>query len=96
MDLLRWMQQWDMVPEKGEVVLCAVSGGRDSMCLLHYLHSIAPACGFTVAAGHFNHQMRADADADPHAHPGADPDAHSLSDPHAFPVAYPRAHARGI
>ena len=64
MDLLRWMQQWDMVPEKGEVVLCAVSGGRDSMCLLHYLHSLAPAYGFTVAAGHFNHQMRAEADAD--------------------------------
>ena len=64
MDLLRWMQQWDMLPEKGEVVLCAVSGGRDSMCLLHYLHSIAPDCGFTVAAGHFNHQMRAEADAD--------------------------------
>ena len=64
MDLLRWMQQWDMVPEKGEVVLCAVSGGRDSMCLLHYLHSLAPAYGFTVAAGHFNHQMRPEADAD--------------------------------
>lgn len=64
MDLLRWMQQWDMLPEKGEVVLCAVSGGRDSMCLLHYLHSLAPAYGFTVAAGHFNHQMRAEADAD--------------------------------
>ena len=64
MDLLRWMQQWDMLPEEGEVVLCAVSGGRDSMCLLHYLHSIAPDCGFTVAAGHFNHQMRHEADAD--------------------------------
>ena len=64
MDLLRWMQQWDMLPEKGEVVLCAVSGGRDSMCLLHYLHSLAPAYGFTVAAGHFNHQMRAEADVD--------------------------------
>ena len=64
MDLLRWMQQWDMVPEKGEVILCAVSGGRDSMCLLHYLHSLAPAYGFTVAAGHFNHQMRPEADAD--------------------------------
>lgn len=64
MDLLRWMHQWDMLPEKGGVVLCAVSGGRDSMCLLHYLHSIAPACGFTVAAGHFNHQMRAEASSD--------------------------------
>lgn len=64
MDLLRWMHQWDMLPEQDGVVLCAVSGGRDSMCLLHYLHSIAPDCGFTVAAGHFNHQMRAEADSD--------------------------------
>lgn len=64
MDLLRWMHQWDMLPEQGGVVLCAVSGGRDSMCLLHYLHSIAPDCGFTVAAGHFNHQMRPEADSD--------------------------------
>ncbi len=64
MDLLRWMHRWDMLPEQGGVVLCAVSGGRDSMCLLHYLHSIAPACGFTVAAGHFNHQMRDEADSD--------------------------------
>lgn len=64
MDLLRWMHQWDMLPEKGGVILCAVSGGRDSMCLLHYLHSIAPDYGFTVAAGHFNHQMRDEADSD--------------------------------
>lgn len=64
MDLLQWMGWWDMLPEKGGVILCAVSGGRDSMCLLHYLHSIALSCGFTVAAGHFNHQMRDEADAD--------------------------------
>ena len=64
MDLLRWMHQWDMLPEKGGTVLCAVSGGRDSMCLLHYLCCLAPDCGFTVAAGHFNHQMRGQADAD--------------------------------
>lgn len=64
MDLLRWMQQWNMLPEAGGTVLCAVSGGRDSMCLLHYLHAVGPDCGFTVAAGHFNHQMRGQADAD--------------------------------
>ena len=64
MDLLRWMHQWDMLPEENGVILCAVSGGRDSMCLLHYLYCLAPRCGFTVAAGHFNHQMRGQADAD--------------------------------
>jgi len=37
MDLVPFMQRWGMLPEKGETILCAVSGGRDSICLLHYL-----------------------------------------------------------
>ena len=61
MDLLPWMERWGMLPPKGGVLLCAVSGGRDSVCLLHYLAAIAPQRGFTVAAGHLNHQMRPDA-----------------------------------
>lgn len=64
MNLLPYMKQWHMLPPAGGIVLCAVSGGRDSMCLLHYLHSVAPACGFTVAAGHLNHGMRPEADSD--------------------------------
>lgn len=35
-------------------VLCAVSGGLDSMCLLHYLR----AQGYDVACAHFDHQLR--------------------------------------
>ena len=42
MDLLPWMERWGMLPPKGGVLLCAVSGGRDSVCLLHYLAAIAP------------------------------------------------------
>ena len=61
MDLLPWMERWGMLPPKGGVLLCAVSGGRDSVCLLHYLAAIAPQRGFTVAAGHLNHQMRPEA-----------------------------------
>ena len=34
MDLTPWMARWHMLPEKGGVILCAVSGGRDSICLL--------------------------------------------------------------
>ena len=64
MDLLAWMEQWHMLPEKGGVILCAVSGGRDSVCLLHYLHSISAQCGFSVAAGHYNHHMRPTAQRD--------------------------------
>lgn len=64
MNLLPFMKQWQMLPHGGGIVLCAVSGGRDSMCLLHYLHSVAHECGFAVAAGHFNHRMRPEADSD--------------------------------
>lgn len=39
----------------GGRVLCAVSGGLDSMCLLHFAAGLK---GFSVAAAHFNHQLR--------------------------------------
>ena len=46
----------------GGRVLCAVSGGLDSMCLVDYM---SRAAGFTVAAAHFHHGLRgAEADRD--------------------------------
>ncbi len=48
----------------GGRVLCAVSGGLDSMCLLHYLDTWGRANGFTPAAAHFHHRLREAADAD--------------------------------
>ena len=39
----------------GGRVLCAVSGGLDSMCLIHFM---AGQPGFETAAAHFNHQLR--------------------------------------
>ena len=44
-------RQWDMLPE-GALVLCAVSGGRDSMALLHLLCAMSGRGGFSVAAAH--------------------------------------------
>ena len=53
-------KRYAMLPDGG-VVLVAVSGGMDSMCLLHCL----AAQGVSVAAAHFNHQLRGEeADAD--------------------------------
>lgn len=51
--------EYDMLPA-GTLVLCAVSGGADSMCLLHILYTMAPECGFTLQCAHFNHNLRGD------------------------------------
>ena len=40
---------------RGGSVLCAVSGGLDSMCLLHFM---LEQPGFRVTAAHFNHRLR--------------------------------------
>ena len=49
--------EYDMLPAGGRI-LCAVSGGADSMCLLHLLGALGEELGFTVAAAHFNHRLR--------------------------------------
>ena len=64
MDLIPWMERWGMLPSAGGLLLCAVSGGRDSVCLLHYLANLAPGRGFSVAAAHLNHKMRPEAQRD--------------------------------
>ena len=58
--------EYRMLPPGGRV-LCAVSGGADSMCLLHLLLTLAREGGFQVAAAHYNHRLRgaeSDRDAD--------------------------------
>ena len=56
-------KKWDMLPA-GALVLCAVSGGRDSMVLLHLLWEMAERGGFRVHGAHFNHRLRPTADRD--------------------------------
>ena len=53
-DLIR---AYHMLPNEG-IVLCAVSGGADSMCLLTWLAELSKKYGFSVAAAHFNHGLR--------------------------------------
>jgi len=43
---------------KGTHVLCAVSGGADSVCLLHWLYGLRTQWGFTLTAAHYNHKLR--------------------------------------
>ena len=43
---------------RGEQVAVAVSGGADSVCLLHVLHQLAPALGIQLSIAHLNHKLR--------------------------------------
>lgn len=43
---------------RGQSILIAVSGGLDSMVLLHLLHLLAPTYRWRLAVAHFNHQLR--------------------------------------
>ncbi len=46
---------------RGSRVLCAVSGGSDSICLLHLLWSRREAMGIQVFAAHYEHGLRGEA-----------------------------------
>jgi tRNA(Ile)-lysidine synthase len=49
----------------GETVVAGVSGGPDSLCLLHVLRQLASELSLGLHVAHLNHQMRGeDADAD--------------------------------
>jgi tRNA(Ile)-lysidine synthase len=47
------ISKYNLIPE-GKTVLVAISGGPDSVALLHCLHSL----GFSIEAAHLNHQFR--------------------------------------
>ncbi|MBE6949581.1 MAG: tRNA lysidine(34) synthetase TilS [Ruminococcaceae bacterium] len=49
-------EKYDMLP-KG-VILAAVSGGADSMCLLSVLYELSETMGFKLEAVHYNHRLR--------------------------------------
>lgn len=52
-------REYHMLPSGGHV-LCAVSGGADSVCLLHWLNGLRTQYGFTLTAAHYNHNLRGD------------------------------------
>lgn len=64
LDLTPWMERWHMLPPPGGLILCAVSGGRDSVCLLDCLWRMGRQRDFRVAAAHLNHGMRPTAQRD--------------------------------
>ncbi len=61
-DLLRFLKQH--LPD-GAHVICAVSGGPDSMALLRAVHTVQSTLGVKMRCAHFNHHLRgAESDAD--------------------------------
>jgi tRNA(Ile)-lysidine synthase len=48
---------------RGQKILVAVSGGVDSLVLLHVLHALARANRWKIAVAHFNHHLRGRASA---------------------------------
>ena len=46
--------------QAGDTVLVGVSGGPDSVALVHILLALAPNCSFQVAIAHLNHCLRQD------------------------------------
>ena len=50
-------EKYNMFPKDG-IILCAVSGGKDSMYLLYQMRELAPKYGFRISCAHFNHCLR--------------------------------------
>ena len=57
--VLAFLRRYDMV-RPGDTVICAVSGGADSMALLWCMWMLRQKLGIRVEAAHFNHQLRGD------------------------------------
>ena len=59
-----YIQRCDLLP-RGEKVLIGVSGGPDSVCLLHILSGLKDGLGISLYVAHLNHGLRgAEAEAD--------------------------------
>ncbi len=56
--------QKNVLTERKNPILVAVSGGPDSVCLLHLLHSLREHLDISLHVAHLDHQLRADSEDD--------------------------------
>lgn len=60
----RYLRRHDLL-DQNQTVVAGVSGGPDSLCLLHLLHRLAPEMGLRLTVAHLNHGLRGeDAESD--------------------------------
>ena len=57
--ILRFIRENGLIVP-GSTLVCAVSGGKDSVCLLHVMRSLPNELFITVKAAHLTHQLRGD------------------------------------
>ena len=55
--VLDFIQRYSLIPRK-ELVVVGVSGGADSVCLLHVLAKWRKRLGIKLHIAHLNHQLR--------------------------------------
>jgi len=55
--IIDFIQRYSLIPP-GEIVVVGVSGGADSVCLLHVLAKWQKGLGIKLHAAHLNHQLR--------------------------------------
>lgn len=53
-NILRFIRENELI-KPGSTLVCAVSGGKDSVCLLHVMRSLQKELSITVKAAHLNH-----------------------------------------
>ena len=61
--VLETIDKYNMIKE-GQTVIAAVSGGYDSLCMLHVLYNVRRLRRFEICVAHLNHKFRDEADAD--------------------------------
>ena len=59
--VLKTIKTYNLIEENDKIVI-GVSGGPDSICLLHVLYSLKEKIGFDIVVAHVNHMLREVAD----------------------------------
>ena len=60
-EVLKTIKTYNLIEENDKIVI-GVSGGPDSICLLHVLYSLKEKIGFDIVVAHVNHMLREVAD----------------------------------